>query len=77
MNLTRTTLRINADLKKRAEIKALDQNTTLQNIFNKALEEYLQESDKREARGIVFITHDLGEPIDNLSRDDYYPDPKA
>lgn len=25
---------------------------------------------------IVFKTHHLGEPLDNLTRDDFYPDPK-
>ena len=76
MNLTRTTLRIDTRLKKQAEHRALEHNTTLQNIFNQALEQYLQKAAKKDAHKIAFVTHDLGNPIDNLSRDDYYSDPK-
>lgn len=63
------------DLKKSAEKKALEDDTTLQEIFNRALESYLEQEAKREAKRIVFRTHNLGEPLDNLTRDDIYPDP--
>lgn len=75
-NLTRTTLRLDARLKKKAERRAVEQNTTLQAIFNDALEEYLDRRAKQSAEKIVFYTHDLGEPLDNLTRDDFYSDPK-
>ena len=71
--LERTTLRIEKNLKKRAEQKALQTDMTMQEIFNEALALYLESSAKREAREIVFKTHDLGEPLDNLNRSDYYP----
>ena len=73
--LIRTTLRIKENLKKDAERKALQIDTTLQNIFNTALEQYLERDAKKQAKKIVFKTHDLGQPLDNLKRADYYPRP--
>jgi hypothetical protein len=73
--LVRTTLRINKQLKKAAEQKALDENRTLQDIFNQALAFYLEEHAKQQAKKIVFKTHDLGTPLDNLKRSDIYSDP--
>lgn len=73
MNLTRTTLRINTDLKRAAEKQAANEDTTLQAVFNEALEQYLDKRAKSAAKKIVFRTHDLGKPLDNLKRSDYYP----
>ena len=73
MNLTRTTLRLNTDLKRAAEKRALEKDTTLQAVLNEALEQYLDRQAKQVAQKIVFKTHDLGEPLDNLTRADYYP----
>lgn len=73
--LIRTTLRLKENIKRSAEKKAHDEKTTLQEVFNRALEEYLQKEAKKEARKIVFKTHNLGEPLDNLTRDDFYPEP--
>lgn len=73
--LIRTTLRLKENVKKSAQKRALEDKTTLQNIFNRALEEYLQKEAKKEARKIVFKTHNLGETLDNLTRDDFYPEP--
>jgi hypothetical protein len=75
MNLTRTTLRINTNLKQAAEKQALQENRTLQSIFNDALEQYLVTDSKKKASKIVFKTHDLGMPLDNLTRSDYYSSP--
>lgn len=74
--LIRTTLRLKEDLKKTAEKKALQDDVTLQEIFNNALAEYLEKDARFEAKKIIFKTHHLGEPLDNLTRDDFYPDPK-
>ena len=74
--LIRTTLRIKENLKKSAEQKALQDDITLQEVFNRALEYYLQNEAKKEAKKIVFKTHDFGVPLDNLKRKDYYPEPK-
>lgn len=74
--LLRTTLRIEENLKKEAERKAVENNTTLQEIFNHALERYLKNEAKKEAKRIVFKTHHLGIPLDHLSRDDFYDDPQ-
>lgn len=73
--LIRTTLRLNETLKKTAERKALHDDVTLQEIFNRALEEYLEKDSRKEAKKIIFRIHHLGEPLDNLTRDDFYPDP--
>ncbi len=75
MQLIRTTLRLKENLKKRAEKKAFEENESLQTIFNRALEQYLEKEAKKQARKIVFKTHDLGVALDNLTRDDFYPDP--
>lgn len=74
--LVRTTLRIEENLKKSAEHKALQDDMTLQDIFNRALAQYIKQEAKKEAKKILFKTFDLGEPLDNLTRDDFYPDPK-
>lgn len=76
MQLIRTTVRLNQHLKKFAEQKALEENKSLQEILNRALERYLEEEGKKEAKELVLKTHHLGEALDNLTRDDYYQDPK-
>ncbi|MGH7203598.1 MAG: hypothetical protein ACREHC_04110 [Candidatus Levyibacteriota bacterium] len=76
MQLVRTTIRLNSQLKKFAEHKALEENTSLQEIVNNALEKYLETEGKKEAKKIVFKTHHLGKALDNLTRNDYYQDPK-
>ena len=50
-------------------------NMTLQEIFNKALAQYLEYDAQKQAKKIVFKTHNLGKPLDNLKRADYYPKP--
>lgn len=74
--LVRTTLRIEKSLKKEAERLALEEEKSLQEIFNRALGEYLKDKAKKKAKKIVFETVDLGVPLNNLTRDDYYDDPK-
>jgi hypothetical protein len=70
--LIRTSLRIKENLKKRAEQKALQENVTLQEILNNALEHYLEHDAGVQAKKIIFKTHDLGAPIDDLKREDFY-----
>lgn len=72
--LVRTTIRINEQLKKAVEKKALEENTTFQAIVNRAIADLLRKEAKRKAGKIVFKTHDLGVPLDNLTRSDYYSD---
>lgn len=74
-NLVRTTLRLEENLKNIAERIALEESTTLQDIFNRALKTYLEKDSKKKAKKIVFKTHNLGEPLDNLTRADYYNRP--
>lgn len=73
--LVRTTLRINENLKKSAELKAMHLNITLQEIFNRALAQYLELDAQKQAKKIVFKTHNLGEPLESLKRADFYPKP--
>lgn len=73
MHLTRTTLRINTNLKQAAEKQAAKEHTTLQAVFNDALEQYLDKKSRQNAKKLVFHTHDLGKPLDNLKRSDFYP----
>lgn len=75
MQLIRTTVRLRPDLKKAAERKALEEETTFGHIVHCALEDYLARAATRKARRLVFHTHDLGVPLDHLTRDDYYADP--
>ncbi|MDE2589820.1 MAG: hypothetical protein KGL95_09185 [Patescibacteria group bacterium] len=71
----RTTVRLDEQLKRFAERKALEENKSLQEILNRALEKYLEDEGKKSAK-ILFKSHHLGEPLDNLTRDDFYQDPK-
>lgn len=72
MQLVRTTVRLKENLKRFAERKALDENKSPQEILNRALERYLEEEGAKEAKKIIFKTHNLGIPLDNLTRADYY-----
>ena len=74
MNVTRTTLRINSSLKRAAERQAAEEETTLQSVFNDALEQYLENKAVAKAAKIAFHTHDIGEPLDTLRRGDFYPE---
>lgn len=75
MQLIRTTLRIKTNLKKAAEKRAVEEDISLQDIFNQALEDYLDKKALGKAKKLVFKTHDLGKPLDNLRRSDYYAEP--
>lgn len=70
--MLRTTLRLQPQLKKLAQKKALEKNLTLQEIFNQALAEYLRKDFKEKARKLIVKTHNLGVPLDDLKRGDYY-----
>jgi len=74
--LVKTTLRIKENLKKAAEKVAFEEDKSLQEVVNRAIEAYLETQGRRKAKKIVFKTHDLGVPLDNLTRSDYYPEPK-
>lgn len=76
IQLIRTTLRLKENLKKRAERKALDENSSLQAIFNRALEQYLETEAKKQAKKIILKAYHFGKNLDNLTRNDFYPDPE-
>jgi len=67
--------RLKSDLKRAAIRHAVDNDTTLQQVFNLALERYLSERAEKNSKKLVFLTHDLKAPLDNLTRDDYYDSP--
>lgn len=75
MQNIRTTLRIKENLKEALEKYAFEEKLTLQEAFNKAIEYYLKKEAKRRVKKLIFKTHRLGIPLDNLSRDDFYADP--
>lgn len=74
MKLVRTSLRLEAPLKKEAEVLAASENITLQQVMNDSLRSYLNDRTKKRARKIVFQAQDLGVNVDNLTREDYYVD---
>ena len=69
------TLSVPEDLKRAAEHTATEQDTTLQDVFQRALKHYIEKAAVRKAKKIVFKTHDLGAPLDHLTRADYYAKP--
>lgn len=74
MTLTRTTLRIQPHLKKAAQKLAAEENMTLQELFNHALETYLNKKTQKKARKMIIPTINLGVNLDNLTREDFYGD---
>lgn len=74
MKLVRTTLRLEEPLKKAAERLAFENKTTLQRIFNDSLRQYLSKKSHKKAKRLVIRSRDLGESLDNLTREDYYAD---
>lgn len=75
MALIRTTIRMEERTKKDAELLAIEENTTFQEIVNTAVKEHIRS--KKVSKGpvkIKFADLDLG-GIDNLSRSDYYDEP--
>jgi len=74
MQLLRTTVRLSPPLKKAAEKKAFEMNTTFQALLEKALESYLQQDSRRSAQKLIFRDRNLGVPLDELNREDLYAD---
>lgn len=75
MKLTRTTLRLYTHLKQEAEQYALEQGSTLQEVFNTAMDAFLHTAAKKKTKRILFQSHDLKIPLDNLRRSDFYEVP--
>ncbi len=74
MDLTRTTIRIPPQLKRAAQEQALEEGISFQDLVNQTLRIYIQNKTVKKAKKIVFPTHDLGVPLDNLIREDFYAD---
>lgn len=74
MQLVRTSLKIKKGLKSEAEKIAREKETTLQNVFNDALEKYIFEHSRKKAKRLWIPTIDLGVPLDNIARSDIYGD---
>ncbi len=69
----RTTLYLDKELKKLADIQAVRDDTTLQEIFNRALRVELQKRVPSKKKRIEFVTAKIDLPHD-LHRVDYYGD---
>ena len=79
MELIRTTLRIEKNLKNEVEKMALEQGLTLQYIFNEALRNAVTQQNEKKLKTkqeIKFISKNMGSMPDTLTRDFYYDDPK-
>lgn len=73
MQKVRTTLYLNKQLKQMADMQAVRENTTLQEIFNRALYTELQKKIPSKKKKIDFMDLDLDIPH-KLNREDYYKD---
>lgn len=72
MQLVRTTLRLDKSLKEEAKELALKEKTTLKEVFNKALSDFVMNKARNRAKKMVIHAHDLGVNLNNLTRDDIY-----
>lgn len=70
MNMIRTSLRLKSELKKEAEIRALKENITFQELFNDALYDFLK--GKKRINKIVFNDKPISKKMNHLTRDDIY-----
>lgn len=79
MELIRTTLRIEKNLKNEVEKMALEQGLTLQYIFNEALRNAVNQQNEKKLKTkqkLKFIVKDMGDMPNILTRSFYYDDPK-
>jgi len=72
MKKVRTTLKIEENLKTQAELKAVKERITLQDIFNNALRSYLREQTKKDVKKLVFHDKAIDKNMGNLSRNEIY-----
>lgn len=72
MDKIRTTLRIEKQLKTAAERRALELDTTLQDIFNTALRNYLTKANEIKVKDILFYDRPISAKLNDLKREDYY-----
>lgn len=77
MQMQQTTIRIYKKLKKDIDQKALEEDTSFQAIVDTALREYLDRARQKSAESIVLASHNLGQPLDSINRDDIYGSPKV
>ncbi|CAN5210666.1 hypothetical protein BH09PAT2_BH09PAT2_10180 [soil metagenome] len=76
MQLVRTTVRLEKQLKKAVQKIVLEEDTTFQRILNHALKDYIEKKARKGIRKLKFPSINLGVPLDNLSRDDIYGEPE-
>lgn len=72
MITVKTTLNLNKQLKKMAERKALEEDTTLQEVINKALYNELVAGAVRKTKDIIFTPKAVDKNMGNLTRKDFY-----
>lgn len=78
MTIVRTTLRLDENLKKEAQLYAVSNGVTLQEVFNTALRAHLkrQKNKQQKQKLLKLRPVDLGINLDNLTRDDIYGEPE-
>ena len=74
--MVRTTLRIEEGLNKQVEFRAVKKSTAFQAIVNHALRDNLTNAAHKRAKLLVLPKFNLGVPLDNLTRDEIYGEPK-
>jgi len=74
MQLARTTVRLHPQIKKAAEMKALELDMTFQAFLEKAIEIALRQESHRSALKLVFKDRNMGVALDQLDREDIYVD---
>lgn len=74
MQLTRTTIRLRPQIKKAAEIKAIELDITFQDLVEKAIEQLLVTLSHKKARQLVFKDRNIGATLDHLDREHIYAD---
>ena len=75
MQLVRTTIRLDPELKKKAQKLALEQDKSFQELIVEALDKYFEEEATKKAEEFFVPDFDLGKNINKLSRDDIYGEP--
>lgn len=73
MGKVKTTLILNDQIKKQAQLKAIQENSSLSEIVNSLLTKYVfSNSNASKVEDVKFETWPYGDDIVDLQRDDFY-----
>ena len=70
--MTRTTIRLDPDLKYLVAKMALEQGVRQQDIISRAVREYVARKSRKQAHKFILPRHNLGVKLDRITRDDIY-----